>query len=975
MRRETGGDHRNYGEPDNGTHTVSERLDRACASESWSCLFPDTRVHHVGSPYSDHSPLVIELQPRAQWDLSGGRKCFRFEAAWLQEPACADIVKKTWLAPQTSRTECRFREKLSMVSARLSCWGRLYGRETRDRIKELERLLVARKQSRMTQDNRDQMSSDKAELSKLILQEETFWKQRSKDLWLKEGDRNSSFFHAKASRRHQTNSIRKLRNPDGSWTETAEGVQRCILEYFQGVFTSSRPRPDDIQSGTEFLPTVVNAEMVEDLLRPYTETEVTKALFGMSPLKSPGPDGMPPIFYQKFWHVVKSDVISCVLNFLNSRILPRGFNETHIVLIPKCKQPQSLSQYRPISLCNVAYKIASKSIANRLKPWLDRIISPAQSAFVPGRLITDNVLLAFETNHFLNTHSRGRKHFMNLKLDISKAYDRVEWSFLKRVLANVPTVHAICQILNVYKLASGQEINLHKSSAVFSRNTPLDIQRDLAQALGLRLENKHELYLGLPAVAFRSKRALFAALKDRIWNRIQGWHEKTLSQAGKAVLIQAVVQAIPTYAMSCFKLPRTLLQEFQALAANFFWHDGDRRRIHWLAWDKMCKSKLQGGLGFRNLEAFNLALLAKQLWRLLSRPESLVCRVLKAKFPLTHLFDAQLGARPSFTWRSIMAAMQLFRSGCRWRIGTGHSVNIGTDPWLPRSPSFRVITPRPSHVHVVWVHDLISEDLHDWNVELIRAMFWPEDRDLILQTPLSLVGSVDLLVWHYSKNGIFSVRSAYHLALSMSVKASSSGTGWPLQLWHKVWQAPAPNKVKLFIWRAIRNILPTASNLQRRIPYDNFSCPLCESVSEGPIHTFFHCAFARQVWALSNVRWHILDSSPLSMEEWITDLSAKLSSTEFAFVTMVCWTIWWTRNLKLANKEFLLPLQLGYLFVWTEVAMRKWLRHWQHGKQSILLSDTDGLGPLVADIRFLSSRIDHVSFSFVRRLGNSAADS
>ncbi|KAL0298520.1 UNVERIFIED_CONTAM: putative mitochondrial protein [Sesamum radiatum] len=730
----------------------------------------------------------------------------------------------------------------------------------------------------MTQDNRDHMSSDKAELAKLILQEETFWKQRSKDMWLKKGDRNSSFFHAEASRRHQTNSIRKLCNPDGSWTETVEGVQRCILEYFQGVFTSSSPRPDDIQSGTEFLPTAVNAEMAEDLLRPYTETEVIKALFGMSPLKSLGPDGMPSIFYQKFWHVVKSDVISCVLNFLNSRVLPMGFNETHIVLIPKCKQPQSLSQYRPISLCNVAYKIASKSIANRLKPWLDRIISPAQSAFVPGRLITDNVLLAFETNHFLNTYSRGQKHFMNLKLDISKAYDRVEWSSsrggsqfgsitpqrglrqgdplspylfllcteslsslfreaadrglvpglavcsraprISHLLfaddtmvfspADLPTVHAIRQILNVYKLASGQEINLHKSSAVFSRNTPLDIQRDLAEALGLCLGNKHEVYLGLPAVAFRSKRALFAALKDRIWKRIQGWHEKTLSQTGKAVLIQAVVQAIPSYAMSCFKLPRTLLHEFQALAANFFWHDGDRRRIHWLAWDKMCRSKLEGGLGFRNLEAFNLALLAKQLWRLLSRPESLVCRVLKAKyFPHTHLFDAQLGARPSFTWRSIMAALHLFRSGCRWCIGTGHSVNIWTDPWLLRTPSFQVITPRPAHVHILWVHDLISEDLHDWNMELIRAIFWPEDRDLILQTPLSFVGSVDLLVWHYSKN-----------------------------------------------------------------------------VSEDPIHTFFHCAFARQVWALSNVRWHILYSSPLSMEAWITDLSAKLSNTEFAFVTM-----------------------------------------------------------------------------------------
>ncbi|KAL0331177.1 UNVERIFIED_CONTAM: hypothetical protein Sangu_1663200 [Sesamum angustifolium] len=391
-----------------------------------------------------------------------------------------------------------------------------------------------------------------------------------------------------------------------------------------------------------------------------------------------------------------------------------------------------------------------------------------------------------------------------------------------------------------------------------------------------------------------------------------------------------------------------------------------------------------------------------------------------------------------------MAAMQLFRSGCRWRIGTGHSVNIWTDPWLPHSPSFRVITPRPSHVHVVWVRDLISEDLHDWNVELIRAMFWPEDRDLILQTPLSLVGSVDLLVWHYSKNGIFSVRSAYHLALSISAKASSSGTGWPSQLWHKVWQAPAPNKVKLFIWRAVRNILPTASNLQRRIPYDNFSCPLCESVSEGPIHTFFHCAFARQVWALSNVRWHTLDSSPLSMEEWITDLSAKLSSTEFAFVTMVCWTIWWTRNLKLANKEFLSSLQViefahNYLTAFSAhgnsfsnglTASMENVHKWIHpppdsikvnfdggvldggcalgigilarnaaghclawlslrldrggnaemaealaAREAIhIASDTDGLDPLVADIRFLSSCIDHVSFSFVRKLGNSAAD-
>ncbi|KAL0359737.1 UNVERIFIED_CONTAM: hypothetical protein Sangu_0823100 [Sesamum angustifolium] len=301
------------------------------------------------------------------------------------------------------------------------------------------------------------------------------------------------------------------------------------------MFKSNRPHPDDIQRGVEHLSTVVDEAMATDLQRPFTEEEVSKAL--------------------SFKHV---------LNFLNDHIMPAGFNETNIVLIPKIKRPESLAHFRPISLCNVVYKIASKSIANRLKPWLDEIISLAQSAFVPGRLISDNVLLAFELNHFLNTHSKGRKQFLNLKLDISKAYDRVEWCFLERVLA------------------SGQAINLQKSSVAFSRNTPPEVQRHLAEVLGIRLENKQEKYLGLPSMAFRSKRALFASLKDRIWKRIHGWHEKTLSQAGKAILIKSVVQAFPSYAMSCFRLPKTLLKEFQSLAADFFWHDGDRRRIHWM---------------------------------------------------------------------------------------------------------------------------------------------------------------------------------------------------------------------------------------------------------------------------------------------------------------------------------------------------------------------------------------------------------
>ena len=170
------------------------------------------------------------------------------------------------------------------------------------------------------------------------------------------------------------------------------------------------------------------------LLQQFNRKEVEAAMKQMKPITAPRPNGMPPLFYQSFWSTMGVDVCSAVLNCLNNCKIPTDINCNHIALIPKVKSPERITEYRPISLCNVVYKLVSKVLANRLKSILPLVISENLSAFQVGRVITDNILMAFETLHYMKHHQNGSSGFMALKLDMSKAYDRVEWKYLELVM-------------------------------------------------------------------------------------------------------------------------------------------------------------------------------------------------------------------------------------------------------------------------------------------------------------------------------------------------------------------------------------------------------------------------------------------------------------------------------------------------------------------------------------------------------------
>ena len=191
-----------------------------------------------------------------------------------------------------------------------------------------------------------------------------------------------------------------LLDEDGVWQVDEDKMREIAIGYFGDLFSTSNPMEFfDLLLAVQ--PKVTQA-MNEWLVQPFVESEVKEALKQMYPLKALGPDRMPPLFFQHFWSTRSMVVTKTVLDFLNFGISPPNFIDTHITLIPKIKEPKKIIDYRPINLCNVVYKIASKAIANRLKQILPSIISDTQSAFAHGRLITDNVLVAFETMHYIS---------------------------------------------------------------------------------------------------------------------------------------------------------------------------------------------------------------------------------------------------------------------------------------------------------------------------------------------------------------------------------------------------------------------------------------------------------------------------------------------------------------------------------------------------------------------------------------------
>ncbi|KAL0389915.1 UNVERIFIED_CONTAM: hypothetical protein Scaly_0348600 [Sesamum calycinum] len=403
-------------EPD----TICERLDRACADPEWRHKFPNTLVRYIPTTSSDHAVLSIDTE-NSHKPSRPKHKPFRFEASWTASADCEQVIRQGWNT-WAGNGQASLAARQRGCAARLQAWSNSKGshsfkRQIRLREKDLENIRL----QPISAASKIEESKIRADIERLLSEEEVYWKQRGKVHWLKEGDRNTSYF-----------------------------ITEPILD--EGRMTLPGLKTETVNGWNKKRKFVITLKPTLELSRPYTAEEISKALSQMAPLN------------------------------------PRGLT----------------------------------------------------AAFVPGRLITDNVLLAFEVNHYLNTKRWGEKGHMALKLDISKAYDKVEWKFLEKVLARLEAFSALLQraardgrlqgvavcrqaprvshllfaddtlifcqatveaalcileVLDIFGRAAGQEINFAKSSVVFSRNTIASLRDVIQGILDIRVERRHDLYL------------------------------------------------------------------------------------------------------------------------------------------------------------------------------------------------------------------------------------------------------------------------------------------------------------------------------------------------------------------------------------------------------------------------------------------------------------------------------------------------
>ncbi|XP_021852418.2 uncharacterized protein [Spinacia oleracea] len=452
-----------------------------------------------------------------------------------------------------------------------------------------------------------------------------FLSQKAKLSWLKDGDENTSLFHQ--SIKKVQNQVYSIYDMKREWKDTTDRVSKAFLNYYKVLLGSTSDNR-----------TPVNREVVQQgpvcmdhhkaiLNAPYTADEVKKALFSIPGIKAPGPDGFGSYFYKDAWHIVGDEVIATILDMLQQGKILKELNYTVITLIPKTKCPKDVSEFRPISCCNTIYKCITKVLCGRLRQVLPDLILENQGGFVHGRYIVHNIM---DVQDLVRHYGRkGVKPSCLMKIDLQKSYDTVDWHFLEEML----------ELLDFPKHFVDMEF---------------DIQR-VVDVSGFSRSMLPFKYLGVPIYSKKIYVAQCAHLVDKMIIRIKVWSSRNLSYTARMQLVNSVLLSLHMYWAQIYVLPKSVLQDIVKICRAFLWsgHAFSHKPSN-IAWDKVCGDKQTGGLGFRDVQTWNIAFMGKYVWALVKKQDNVWIRLIHSVYLKDgDWWEYQPGSSASWYWKQV----------------------------------------------------------------------------------------------------------------------------------------------------------------------------------------------------------------------------------------------------------------------------------------------------------------------------------
>lgn len=410
--------------------------------EDWLLTFPNSLVKFLAREISDHSSALLTLSSPPP---IAGSKPFKFFNYLTSHPDFQSTVIREWeQTTQDSWSLSNISKKQKTLRRFLKLLNKNNYSDIQKRVAEVYCHLKELQQKSLDSPSTANFLEEKVCKQKwdhLRTVEEAYFHQKSRIHWLKVGDQNTGFYHSYVMARNYYNAIHALTDLNGVTVPDPEQIGLLAVFHFHCILGPSLSPVnltllDSVQAFTMFSCSDVQSALLSAL---PTDEEVMRTLFKLNPNKSPGPDGLTSRFYSCSWRVLGQEVTSGIIRFFSSCEMPTATNSTILTLIPKFPGATIIKDYRPISCCNTLYKVISKLLVSRLKPLLPQIILPNQSAFVKGRLLLENCLLASEI--ISGDHKNKGAKRLTLKVDIAKAFDSLKWDFVLACLTalNLPT--------------------------------------------------------------------------------------------------------------------------------------------------------------------------------------------------------------------------------------------------------------------------------------------------------------------------------------------------------------------------------------------------------------------------------------------------------------------------------------------------------------------------------------------------------